>query len=156
VVETAEINEQLRSLSAHLQNIREDERMHIAREMHDELGQLLTGFKMDVAWLNKKLNDASAEIAKEKLQSMIHLIDDAIRFVRKLASELRPSILDDLGLIAALEWHGHEFEKRYNIKIDFRSSVQELDIPKDVATGLFRIYQESLTNVARHSGAKRV
>ena len=154
--ETAEMNERLRDLSAYLQNVREDERIHIAREMHDELGQMLTGFKMDVSWVRKKLAQSNDPVMIEKLDYMLTLIDEAVKFVRNLAAELRPSILDDLGLIPALEWHSQEFEKRYNIKIEFYSDLHELDISSVIATGLFRMYQESLTNVARHSNATKV
>jgi signal transduction histidine kinase len=153
IIESAEMNEQLRDLSAYLQNVREDERIHIAREMHDELGQVLTGFKMDVSWLRKKLADSKDPLVMEKLDYMLKVIDESVKFVRKLASELRPSILDDLGLIPALEWHSQEFEKRYNIKTAFHSDTQDLHVSSLVATGLFRMYQESLTNVARHSNA---
>lgn len=156
IIETGEVNEQLRNLSAHLQNVREQERIHIAREMHDELGQLLTGFKMDVAWLSKRLAEEYDPVIREKLEGMITIIDDAVKFVRRIAAELRPSILDDLGLIPALEWHSSEFERRYSIEVDFQSEIQELSTTSLIATGLFRMYQESLTNVARHSGAKKV
>lgn len=155
IAETEEMNEQLRSLTAHLQNIREEERMHIAREMHDELGQLLTAFKMDIAWLNKRLSD-SEDAVKKKLADMSKLIDDSVMFVRNLSSELRPSVLDDFGLIPALEWHSKEFEKRFNIIVDFRADVKELRTSSLVATGLFRMFQESLTNVARHADATKV
>jgi signal transduction histidine kinase len=155
VVEGEQMTEQLRSLSAHLQNIREQERIHIAREMHDELGQLLTGFKMDVSWLKKRYSTENPDI-KEKLTEMESLVNDAVSFVRKIAAELRPSILDDLGLIPALEWQGREFQKRYGIQVDFSSKVQDLHTTELIATGLFRMYQESLTNVARHSEASRV
>ena len=157
VMQTEQMNEQLRNLSAHLQNIREEERIHIAREMHDELGQLLTGFKMDVSWLNKKLMEEGADpLVREKLQEMTNILDDAVKFVRNLAAELRPSILDDLGLIPALEWHSEEFQKRFGIEVEFHSQADELNVPSVIATGLFRMYQESLTNVARHSDAKKV
>lgn len=156
VVETEQANEQLRSLSAHLQNIREEERMHIAREMHDELGQLLTGFKMDVSWLNKKIGASTEPGVQEKLKEMMSIVDDAASFVRRLAAELRPSILDDLGLIPALEWHSKEFTKRFDIEVDFQTQMNEFQTSGVVATGLFRMYQESLTNVARHSGATKV
>jgi signal transduction histidine kinase len=155
IAETVEINEQLRSLSAHLQNIREEERIHIAREMHDELGQLLTGFKMDVSWLRKRFAGNNDPALMEKLEGMVTITDEAVRFVRRIAAELRPSILDDLGLIPALEWHNREFEKRFNIQVEFQSHV-DFKIPSGIATGIFRMYQESLTNVARHSGAKKV
>lgn len=156
VIETEQMNEQLRNLSAHLQNIREEERIHIAREMHDELGQLLTGFKMDVSWLNKKLSAEDNGPVKEKLTEMMGMVDEAVMFVRRISAELRPSILDDLGLIPALEWHSKEFTKRFNIEVDFQPKVQEIHASGLVATGLFRMYQESLTNVARHSGASKV
>jgi signal transduction histidine kinase len=155
VIEREQMTEQLRNLSAHLQNIREQERIHIAREMHDELGQLLTGFKMDVSWLKKKYSTDDPDI-REKLTEMESLINDAVSFVRKIAAELRPSILDDLGLIPALEWQSKEFHKRFGIEVEFNSKVQELHTTELIATGLFRMYQESLTNVARHSGASRV
>lgn len=157
IIETQQMNEQLRNLSAHLQNIREEERMHIAREMHDELGQFLTGLKMDIAWLNKKISNGEDSAAKrEKLSEMTKLVDDAVIFVRRLAAELRPSILDDLGLIAALEWHSREFNRRFNIEVKFESKSPDLKTSELVATGLFRMYQESLTNVARHAEAKSV
>lgn len=155
VVEREQMTEQLRNLSAHLQNIREQERIHIAREMHDELGQLLTGFKMDVSWLRKRYATEDPVI-KEKLTEMESLINDAVSFVRKIAAELRPSILDDLGLIPALEWQSKEFQKRYGIEVEFNSRVQDIHTTELIATGLFRMYQESLTNVARHSEASKV
>jgi signal transduction histidine kinase len=157
VLESGKMNEQLRNLSAHLQNIREDERKHIAREMHDELGQFLTALKMDLLWLNKKLSTGEETDAnREKLKEMTRLVDEAVLFVRKLAAELRPSILDDLGLIPALEWHSQEFTRRFQINVEFKSRVEEIETSPMIATGIFRIYQESLTNVARHSEAKKV
>ena len=155
VVESGQMNEELRNLSAHLQNIREDERIHIAREMHDELGQLLTGFTMDISWLKRRLATDDAEIG-EKLDDMKKLIEEAVIFVRTLAAELRPSILDDFGLIPALEWHSEEFKKRFKIDVNFHSQVEELKTSPLIATGLFRMYQESLTNVARHAEAHNV
>jgi signal transduction histidine kinase len=156
IAETGQMNEQLRNLSAHLQNIREEERKRIAREMHDELGQLLTSFKMDVLFLKKKLVGNEQNGIGEKLAGMVVIADDAVKFVRKLASELRPSLLDDVGLVPALEWHSKEFEKRFNINVNFHSTVETVQTSPIIETGLFRMYQESLTNVARHSGAKNV
>ncbi|MGN6294962.1 MAG: HAMP domain-containing sensor histidine kinase [Chitinophagaceae bacterium] len=156
VEETGLMNEQLRDLSAHLQNIREEERMHIAREMHDELGQLLTGFKMDVISVKRKLpGDIDPSIYK-KLEIMENNTNEAIKFVRRLAAELRPSLLDDLGLVAALEWHSQEFENRFNIRVILQSQIADLSVPPVVATGIFRIFQESLTNIARHAKAHEV
>jgi signal transduction histidine kinase len=156
VRETEEMTNRLRELSAHLQNIREEERIHIAREMHDELGQLMTGFKMDVSWLNKRLEKTADPAIQEKLQEMMEVVNEATRFIRRIASELRPSILDDLGIIAALDWHSQEFSRRSNIQVNFKTRLEEIHLPKETATGLFRIYQESLTNVARHAEAKKV
>jgi PAS domain S-box-containing protein len=146
---------QIRSLIEHLQNVREEERAHIAREIHDELGQQLTVLKMDVAWLSKKINGTSNAI-KEKLNDLTSLLDNTVQSVRRIASELRPSMLDDLGLAPAMEWHLNEFGKRSGIKILFHEPDQELELPKQVKMGLFRILQESLTNVARHSKATKV
>ena len=146
---------QLRELSSHLQSVREEERANIAREIHDELGQQLTGLKMDASWIGKRVSNAPDEV-HERTETMIALIDDAVKTVRRIATDLRPGILDDLGLLAALEWQCSEFEKRTGIKCNFNSSIPELDCERDVATGIFRIFQEALTNVARHSGATSV
>jgi signal transduction histidine kinase len=156
VSEARLLGEELRTLSAHLQNIREQERIHIAREMHDELGQLLTGFKMDVVILKRKLVGFEQNGVPDKLAAMEKIVDSAVNFVRKLSAELRPSLLDEVGLVPALEWHSQEFEKRYNIKVRFQSSTETVQTSSVIATGLFRMFQESLTNVARHSGAKAV
>lgn len=147
---------QLRELSAHIEKIREEERISIAREMHDELGQLLTAFKMDAVILKKRLGDNVSPLVLENISDMTKGVDEAIKFVRRLASDLRPRILDDLGLVAALEWFSEEFTKRYSIDVQFSSDAENYDIKPEVATGLFRIYQESLTNVARHSEATKV
>lgn len=147
--------EEIRNLTGHLQNVREEERLHIAREIHDELGQLLTVLKMDVSWLNKK-TDSENVFAKEKLAEILTLIDTTVKTVRRIASELRPSLLDDLGLLPAMEWHLEEFERRSGITKEFHTPETELHLPDSLKIGLFRILQESLTNVARHSGAKNV
>jgi PAS domain S-box-containing protein len=147
-------NEQLHHLSAYLQNVREEERTGIAREIHDELGQQLTGLKMDISWAMKKSNET--EFIQEKLSAMSRLVDQTIATVRRISSELRPSILDDLGLSDALDWQSTEFQKRYSIEARFQSRVTELQVSPNLVTGLFRIYQESLTNVARHAEAKKV
>lgn len=147
--------ESIRELTDHLHNVREEERLHIAREIHDELGQLLTVLKMDVAWLNKKLSPDPGQI-KDKITDLLLLIDTTVKTVRRIASELRPSLLDDLGLLAALEWHFDEFQKRSGIDGSCELPDQEIPLPDSLKIGLFRIFQESLTNVARHSGAKNV
>jgi PAS domain S-box-containing protein len=152
-------HEQLRQLASHLQNVREEEQKRIAREVHDELGQQVTGLKMDVAWIWKKIAGLQgSNPIEEKLKEMTSLLDSAVKTIRKIASELRPAILDDMGLIPALEWQTKEFHKRFSIPVEFKSSVRHLEPDGDgtIATGLFRLYQESLTNIARHSGATSV
>jgi len=147
--------EQLRQLSLHLQDIREEERASMAREVHDVLGQQLTGFKMDLSWINRKLKSEDPEL-KERMAGTLKLIDDTIKTVRRIASDLRPSLLDDLGLVAALEWQSEEFEKRSGIKVYFKGELEEIKLLPEVAIALFRIYQELLTNVARHANAREV
>ncbi len=147
--------ENIRLLASHLQNVREEERAAISREIHDQLGQQLTGLKMDVSWLSKKLNSTDESI-KGKIKGILELLDSTIRMVRKIATELRPSILDDLGLIEAMKWQSQEFEKRSEIKIRFNSMLPEIKIANHIVIALFRIYQESLTNVARHANATEV
>ena len=120
--------ESIRTLTGHLQNVREEERLHIAREIHDELGQLLTVLKMDVSWLNKKI-EPDNNFAKEKLTEILSLIDTTVKTVRRIASELRPSLLDDLGLLAAMEWHLEEFERRSGILTELHLPETELQLP---------------------------
>jgi len=147
-----ESEDKLRRLAAHLISIREEERAHIAREIHDELGQVLTGLKMEVGWLAKRLT--SAELI-EKTESMGKLIDSTVQTVRKIATGLRPEMLDDMGLIAAVGWQAKEFQKRTGIRCRVKLPPEvKLDI--DVSTTMFRIFQEILTNVARHSRATRI
>jgi PAS domain S-box-containing protein len=152
--ELIERTEEIRKLTAYLQQVREDERRNISREIHDELGQQLTGLKMDSSWLRKHL-EADAK-AVERLNEMILLIDDTIKTIRRISSQLRPGILDDLGLIAALDWQGTDFEKRTDIKVNFESNVSELRVNEKLSTNIFRIFQEALTNIARHANASAV
>lgn len=153
--ELQERNEQLRNLSSYLQTVREEERTHIAREIHDELGQQLTVLKMDVASLRNKLKDTAPKI-RQKTEDLVAIADDAIQTIRRIITELRPGILDDLGLLAALEWQAKEFGQKTGIPCTFRSALAEDHFPKAINTAVFRIFQESLTNVARHAGATRV
>jgi signal transduction histidine kinase len=147
--------ELFRSLSAHLQMIREDERTRIARKIHDDLGQAMTAFKIDLSWLNKKLaNDQ--DVIREKLRSMVTLIDETIQAVHNLSEDLRPGILDDFGLAAALEWQAEEFQKRTGIQCRTSLVHNEFELSKEKSTNLFRIVQESLTNVIRHANATKV
>ncbi len=147
--------ENLRALSRHLQSVREEEWTRIAREIHDELGQLLTGLKMDLTWVANRLPGDQRALA-EKTKSMSGLIDDTIQSVRKIASRLRPEALDQLGLTAAIEWHAGDFRKRTGIrcKLSLPSDPPMLD--RERSTAAFRIFQELLTNVARHANATRI
>jgi len=153
--EMQELNEQLRGLAAHLQQVREEEKTHIAREIHDELGQMLTAVKMDIAQSLKKIAETNTEAGKHLFHAQ-EMVDNTVQTIRRIASELRPAILDDLGLITALEWQSREFEKHNNIQCLFSASVSELEVEKNMAIGVYRIYQEALTNVARHSQATKV
>jgi signal transduction histidine kinase len=147
--------EQLRALAASLQSIREEERTMIAREIHDELGQALTGMKMDASWLRRHTPEGEAG-THDKITGMIELIDSTIQTVRRIASELRPGVLDNLGIIAAIEWQAQEFEQRTGITCEVNANVESLDLEKSHSTALFRIFQETLTNVVRHANATRV
>jgi len=151
--------EQLRKLAAHLQSAREAERAHLAREIHDELGQYLTGLKMDVASLGelaKQEGQLERALLVRKLQAMSQLLDTTVQSVRKIASELRPVVLDSLGLLAAIEWQAEEFQRRTGIRCECFLLAEEMDLDRDCATAVFRILQESLTNVIRHADATRV
>jgi len=155
-VDITRTSEELRQLASHLQNVREEERAAIAREIHDELGQQLTGIKMDLSWISRKWNRSPEDPLQQKITGTLAMLDNTIRTVRRIATQLRPSILDDLGLIAALEWQSQEFSSRSGIDTHFQSTLPELNFDARASIGLFRICQESLTNVARHSGAKNV
>jgi signal transduction histidine kinase len=146
-------NKNLRALAARLQAVREEESIRIARKIHDELGSALTGLKMDVSWLNKRLTEQDNKELQQKSKAMSELIDETIQKVRNISIELRPSILDDLGLAAAIEGQCREFQKRTEIKCRIITLSEETELSPDKATAVFRIFQEILTNVARHSRA---
>lgn len=152
-------NEKLHALAAHLQTIREEERTLIAREIHDQLGQELTALKMDISFLSKKIEKSRVnpdwDGIQDGLKSMNNIIDQTIGSVRRIASELRPDILDKLGLKEAIEWHAEEFEKRSGIKCRVNTNSEELNFSSVLNTTIYRIVQESLTNVARHSKATK-
>ncbi len=147
---------ELRNLSVHLQSVREEERTRISREIHDELGQSLTALKMDLSWIEKKIIDEDEDLRQKSL-SMLELVDSTIDTVRRISSDLRPGILDDLGLCAAIEWQAGEIEKRSNIKINCDIPYEyENAIWKDEhKISLFRIFQEAMTNIVRHSKATK-
>ena len=148
--------ENLRALAAHLQSVREEERIHIAREIHDELGQALTGLKYDINSLARSMGGAEDKAVAEKTQGLCQQIDRIINSVRRIASGLRPEVLDEVGLSAAIEWQAREFQRRTGIRCVVDISPGFSDPDKERATALFRIFQELLTNVARHANATRV
>lgn len=147
--------QQLRDLASYLQTAREEERAYVAREIHDELGQMLTALKIDLSWLEQRTPEAEPQV-RERLLTMSDLIDATIHTVRRVATELRPGLLDDLGLIAALEWQAQDFEERTGLACERHLPDEDMSLNQDLATTLFRIFQETLTNVARHAHATRV
>lgn len=146
---------QLRELSAFLQQVREEERAHIARELHDELGQMLSGLHMDVGWLQRRLGDED-EQETAKIAAMTHLIDSALRTVRRISTDLRPPVLDDLGLEAAVEWLVEGFRSRAGITCELQIDLGDVELDGTLAIAIFRLVQESLTNIVRHAQATRV
>ena len=150
----------LRALAARLQRAREQEAIRIARELHDQLGRCLTTIKMDVTLIEQmvsgQLTAENIGSIKEKSQTILDAIDETVHIVRKISTELRPGILDDLGLAAAIEWQAKDFQRRSNVLCILNVTEEDLDISREQATAFFRIFQEILTNVARHSKAGKV
>jgi two-component system, NarL family, sensor histidine kinase UhpB len=155
-----ESREQLRRLSAYLQKAREEERTMIAREIHDELGQALTALKMDLVNIEEIAvafaRAADTQALSERVASMSQLIDSTVQNVRKISGQLRPVLLDSLGLIAAIEWQLEEFQNRTNITCTIAVLPEEFEVDPEKSTAIFRILQESLTNIARHAKATEV
>lgn len=148
--------ERLRRLTSHLEHVREEERKRIAREIHDELGQALTGLRMDVSFLHKRISRNQKKLIG-KAATMIALVDDTIKTVQRISGELRPGLLDDLGLIAAMEWQLQGFQARTGIRCTLKADeALALVLDQDLSTALFRIFQETLTNISRHAGATKV
>jgi len=146
---------ELRNLSRHLQTVREEERASISRDIHDDLGQLLTALKIDLLWLRSKLPVEHRQLF-EKTHEMERHFDQAVKTVKRISVDLRPVMLDDLGLAEAIEWHAQEFQKRTGIICEFHSGFDCGTLDLNRSTALFRIIQESLTNVSRHAEATRV
>jgi signal transduction histidine kinase len=147
--------EQLRTLTAHLQHMQEQERTRIAREIHDELAQTLTGLKMDIAWFAKRL--ATAPPAwQERLTAMTATLTTLFQTVRRIGTELRPYMLDELGLLAAMTWYTQEVCQRASLAYELHIPTEEVSLDQERATALFRIFQEALTNVVRHAEASQV
>ncbi len=147
--------ELLRRLAARLQAVREEERTAIAREIHDELGQALTGVKMDLSWLVGRL-PKNWKAARARGEAISELVDRTIDVVRDISTRLRPSVLDDLGLAAAVEWQAGDIARRSGIDVQVSAPIEGPELDREHATALFRIFQEALINVVRHAGAKRV
>lgn len=151
---------QLRALAARLQRAREEEAIRIARELHDQLGRCLTTIKMDISLIeqlaSRELTAENIRSIPEKTQLMLESIDETIRVVRQISTELRPGILDDFGLAAAIEWQAKDFQRRSGVLCILDIPEEDLDVSREQATAFFRIFQEIITNVARHSKAGKV
>ena len=152
--ELGKSRQHLRRLSAHLQSVREEERTRISRELHDELGQALSILQMDLSWLENRLPGGKEWL--EKITSMSELLENTMQTVQEISRELRPSLLDNLGLLAAIEWQTQEFQKRSGIRCEINEISEEIEPNPEISTTLFRILQEALTNIVRHSKAKCV
>lgn len=154
--ESLELNKQLRELTAYLQNVREEEQIRLSREIHDEIGQLLTVLRFSIMSIEKKIQRSPIE-AKTAITDAMRTVETTIETVRRIAAGLRPSVLDDLGLIAALQWQTEEFKKHTSINISFHSTLpSSFHIEKNIATALFRIYQESINNILKHAEASEI
>jgi len=153
-------SEQLRALSASISSAREEEGTRIARELHDEMGSALTSLKWELESIEKLCseagNQAESSNAREKIKGMMEVIDATLNAVLRISSELRPTILDDLGLLEAIEWQAQQFEARTGIDCQIDSFVENVDLTREKATAVFRVLQEALTNVLRHAHATRV
>lgn len=153
-------NEKLRALSASLQSAREEEGTRIARELHDELGSALAGLKWELESINRVGSEAGRQrdflTLRKKIAGMIELIDSTINTVRRISSELRPGILDDLGVVAALEWQAQQFATRTGIICQFDSFIDNTDLDWEQSTAIFRIFQAALTNILRHAQATTI
>ena len=145
----------LRELASHLESAREMERTRIAREIHDELGQSLTALKMELHWCLKRLPKDDKELL-EKAKTLLRLVDANVHLVQRISSELRPGLLDNLGLSAAMEWQAGQFQDRTGISCDIICEPNEIVLDQTRSTALFRIFQETLTNIIRHADATRV
>jgi signal transduction histidine kinase len=147
--------EEIRELAVAANSAREQEKSRIARELHDELGQSLTALKLDVAWLRERLADAP-EPVRGKLASMQVVLDGTVAATRRISADLRPLVLDDLGLPAAAEWLVQSFSQRTGIACELVMGQGDLDLRDPLATTVFRVLQESLTNAAKHSQATQI
>ena len=154
-IEPAESREPLLVLAGKLEEAREEERKAIVREIHDELGQALTCLKMDCSLLSRKLRDDQKDLL-EMVNSMMQIIDCNIQFIRDVSSQLRPGILDDFGLLPAIQWQLQSLHLRTGIKHTTDSNMNGKDLDPKIQTALFRVFQEALTNIMRHAEATEV
>jgi signal transduction histidine kinase len=155
ITERQQIEKQLRALTARLETLREEERIRISREIHDELGQMLTGLKMDLYWLESRLEQIGDEklraAMEEKLITASTTADETMATVQRIAAELRPAMLDNLGLISTLRYEAKQFEGRTGIPVNLTLPAATVSLDTKVATTIYRIFQEVLANVARHA-----
>jgi signal transduction histidine kinase len=147
--------EQLRALAERLQWVREEDRKQVARDLHDQIGQILTAIKMNMTWIIRHLPESEGEVIA-RLNESVQSINDGVKAVRTICSGLRPGVLDDLGLAAAIEWQANDFTARNGIRCEVSVPPVDLHLDGDRATATFRIFQECLTNVIRHAQAKLV
>jgi two-component system sensor histidine kinase UhpB len=154
--EIAQSRAELRALAARLESVREEERTRIARELHDELGQALTGLKLDLAWLERRLNRHSQSDLVERCGNLLARFDDVMISVRRIITELRPSVLDQLGLPDAIEWQAQDFAARTGLALELGIDGDCASPRDEVASAAFRMLQEALNNVAKHANATRV
>ena len=153
-IETKRSNERLAELSAHIQQVKEQERMRIAREVHDDLGGNLTAIKMALTLVKRRISKEDTALI-DKVNYIDILADRTIESVHRIAGDLRPSILD-FGIVAAIEWQSQEFERQMGIQCEFSSTDEDIELNADQATALFRVFQEALTNISKHAYATRV
>jgi signal transduction histidine kinase len=157
VTDRKRAEDSLRALSGRMHRAREEEGTRIAREIHDELGGALTGLKWDLEKINRTLNspgnDSYLPDVLQRISTMTTTIETTINTVRRIASELRPGVLDDLGLVAAIEWQVEQFQLRSGLKCHWTNNAGEIELTRERATAVFRILQEILTNVLRHANA---
>jgi len=155
ITQIEESHQQLRELYEAMHQVREAERTRIARELHDELAQWLTALKMDASWIAGQLQGADARLS-EKIESMKAVVDTTVAAVRRIASDLRPAMLDDLGLVPAVEHLLHQFSARTGVVVSLEANAEGMDFGEPLATAVYRMVQEALTNVARHAQATSV
>jgi PAS domain S-box-containing protein len=154
------LTEQLRALSARLGSAREEESMRIAREIHDELGAALSSLRWDLEEIDEVLSESTDLLRlaalRQRIEAMVRLIDSTVDIVKRIASELRPIALDELGLIEAIKWQAQQFQDRTGIIVECDCQMEDLDLDREVSTVVFRIFQEAMTNILRHAQAKKV